>query len=342
MRALLSFVLLTALAGLAGLLALLAVPEPAQPLPPRSGLDLASATNWGYQLQYVKPQLIPDAVDVLVVDYSRDGSAYRAFSRAQVEALRQRAGGRRRVVLCYLSIGEAESYRYYWKYSWNGRPPAWLGAENAAWKGNFDVQFWSPEWQRVILDPRPAPKSMFERIAAVLFAPDKGYIDHIIEAGFDGVYLDRIDAYEKAYAARPSARADMIAFVTAISRYAKVRRPGFLIVPQNGEELLTDAGYRRVIDGVGKEDLLFGEKGDGVPNAPDDSRHATALLDRVRAEGRPVFVVEYLSDSARQLAAARSLRELGFVPLFAERGLKLPPVPVAAPPEGEIPARVAH
>jgi endo-alpha-1,4-polygalactosaminidase (GH114 family) len=32
-----------------------------------------------------------------------------------------------------------------------------------------------------------------------------------------------------------------------------------LIVPQNAEELLDDAAYRAVIDGIAKEDLLFGD-----------------------------------------------------------------------------------
>ncbi len=51
----------------------------------------------------------------------------------------------------------------------------------------------------------------------------------------------------------------MIAFVTKLAAHARGRKPGFLVVPQNGEELLTDAGYRAVIDGIGKEDILYGE-----------------------------------------------------------------------------------
>ena len=39
-------------------------------------------------------------------------------------------------------------------------------------------------------------------------------------------------------------------------------------MPQNGEELLDDAGYRAVIDGIAKEDLLFGEGRSKHPNKP--------------------------------------------------------------------------
>lgn len=36
-------------------------------------------------------------------------------------------------MLVYLSVGEAEDYRPYWKAAWKKRPPAWLGSSNSAW-----------------------------------------------------------------------------------------------------------------------------------------------------------------------------------------------------------------
>ena len=63
----------------------------------------------------------------------------------------------------------------------------------------------------------------------------------------------------------------MIAFVQALAARARALKPGFLIVPQNAEELLTDQAYRAVIDGLGKEDLLFGEiKEQATEYAPVD------------------------------------------------------------------------
>ena len=35
-------------------------------------------------------------------------------------------------------------------------------------------------------------------------------------------------------------------------------KPGFLVIAQNAEGLLSDRAYRSVIDGLGKEDLLYG------------------------------------------------------------------------------------
>ena len=77
-----------------------------------------------------------------------------------------------------MSIGEAEDYRYYWDDSWKRGSPEWLEAENLRWRGNFVVRYWDPEWKSIV------------------FGNAEAYLDRIIAAGFDGVYLDIIDGYE--------------------------------------------------------------------------------------------------------------------------------------------------
>lgn len=315
------------LAAAAGLYAIL--PPPALQLAPRSGPAIAAAKSWGYQLQNIETRLIPDEIDVLVIDHSRDGTSGRAFTPADVASLQRRSDGRPRIVLSYLSIGEAESYRAYWQRAWSKQPPAWLGAENPAWKGNYAVQYWLPAWQRLIFNSAIRSDALADRFWRLLAGAEKPYLDRILEAGFDGVYLDRVDAFEKLARERPEAKADMAAFVAGISAYAKSRRPGFLVVPQNGEALLADPRYVETIDGVGKEDLLYGESGDGNPNVPTDTRSEIALLNNAKAAGRPVFVIEYLAEEALQRKAAADLGQLGFIPLFAGRQLTLPP---ALPP----------
>ncbi len=83
-----------------------------------------------------------------------------------------------RLVICYMSIGEAENYRFYWQNSWNSSKPQWLEAENPDWAGNYKVRYWYPEWQ------------------AIIFGNSNSYLDRILSAGFDGVYLDIVDAFE--------------------------------------------------------------------------------------------------------------------------------------------------
>ena len=230
MRAFLITFALLAAAAWAGLNALNQLPDPGAPLSTRTGPGIASVKAWGYQLQKINPRQIPAAIDLIVVDLT----ARDAVAANDIEALRTRPDGTKRIVLCYLSIGEAENYRAYWQRRWATSPPVWLGPENPAWKGNFAVNFWHPEWQGLILAPiNRAALPAWKRLLLVLFPQPKPYLDNILEAGFDGVYLDRIDAYEKGLEVRASAQNDMIAFVEAISTYAKKRRPGFLVVPRS-------------------------------------------------------------------------------------------------------------
>ena len=200
---------LAALAMVAGVFAaglVLRAPARSLPLPPRDGPSIAAAKSWGYQLQNISAGSIPDAIDIMVVDYSRDGGAGRVLTGREVAALKVRSDGSRRIVLCYLSIGEAESYRGYWRETWPAKPPPWLGPENPKWKGNYDVAFWEPAWQRLIVAPDPTGLTLVQRLKSALDPAPYAYLDTIIDAGFDGVLLDRVDAYE-AYDKAPEFRA---------------------------------------------------------------------------------------------------------------------------------------
>lgn len=96
------------------------------------------------------------------------------LTASDVEALKVKANGGSRLVICYMSIGEAEDYRYYW----DSLDKALLCKENPDWEGNFAVKYWEPDWQSVI------------------YGNDQSYLKKILNAGFNGVYLDIIEAYE--------------------------------------------------------------------------------------------------------------------------------------------------
>jgi len=114
--------------------------------------------------------------DVIIMDlFFNDGTP---FSASGIRSLKVKPNGGKRLVICYLSIGEAENYRYYWKKEWNTHPPEWLAAENPNWPGDYKVKYWDPQWQ------------------AIIYGNDNSYMHKIMTAGFDGVYLDVIDAYE--------------------------------------------------------------------------------------------------------------------------------------------------
>jgi hypothetical protein len=68
--------------------------------------------SWRYQLQGVNPYVVANSsADLVVIDYSGDNGA---FTKAQVEQMQRKSDGSRRIMLSYMSIGEAEDYRWYW------------------------------------------------------------------------------------------------------------------------------------------------------------------------------------------------------------------------------------
>jgi cysteinyl-tRNA synthetase len=327
---------LVAIAASLGAFALSRLPWQRAGLPPRDGPAITSAKAWGYQLQKLDPRRVPDHVDILVTDYSRDGTNEAVLTIEDIRRLQRRRDGSRRIVLSYLSIGEAETYRYYWMPTWRFMRPRWLGDENPEWKGNYPVRYWLSDWQSVIVKPDP---TRLDWLAERILPWRMPYLDRIIDAGFDGVYLDRVDVYAEFEDKRRSARRDMIAFVERIAAYARARRPGFLIVPQNGEELLSNRGYVAAIDAIAKEDLLFGAHDERKPNSEREVAEAVASLDRVTAAGKPVLMVEYVDDPAQQAKALVTAREKGYLPLFARRALdrvpeKVPELPPPVPPSG--------
>ena len=308
----------------------------------RPANPLAAARSWGYQLQGPDVRtLAASPYDVLVIDYSRDGSQDAAFTASDLAILKKKPDGSRRVVLSYMSIGEAEESRFYWNPAWihkGGRrvaiapgAPKWLDSQNGeGWLDNFKVKYWDPDWQSVIIGP-----GMF--------------LDRIIAAGFDGVYLDIIDGFEffETRDRRKSARQDMITFVERIAKTARLKRPDFLIVPQNGEELLQSSAYRAVVSAIGKEDIFYDQKKGvdintrcTVDKRPDKMiRDVGEDLKLGLDDQITVLSVEYLRDDTRNVAeipeAEKIIRKSGYIPYFADRKLRalhpvsMPPAAVA-------------
>lgn len=275
---------------------------------------LGAARAWAYQLQKADPAALAQLPhDVLVIDYSRHGDQAGAFTAAEIARLRRKPDGSRRIVLAYMSVGEAETYRYYWHWTWGGTwygdllglvlAPSWLGPENEEWGGNYAVRYWQKGWQDIILG-------------------QGGYLDRIVAAGFDGVYLDKIDSCLEAIAkGRASARDDMRTFVRRIAERGRAQSPGFLVMPQNGEELLDDAAYVAMIDGLGKEDLLYGEFKERTANPQQVIARRVAMLAPLKAAAKPILAVEYVNDPAAIAQARQVLEAHGYVPLFADRDL---------------------
>ena len=121
-----------------------------------------------------------------------------------------------------MSVGEAETYRSYWQSNWNTSPPTFLLGADPDWPGSYNVKFWDPAWQQIVISQAVA----------------------LAQAGYNGLMLDVVDAYAVASVAAADggvdqARADMQRFVLSISAATKAVNPEFKIVADNALDLLT-------------------------------------------------------------------------------------------------------
>jgi cysteinyl-tRNA synthetase, unknown class len=251
--------------------------------------------------------------DAVITDYAENGHEATRFTPGQIAALQHSPGGAKRV-LAYMSIGEAETYRWYWQKKWDanldGVPdkgaPSWLGRSNPDWLDNYKVRFWEPGWQKLI------------------FGTPQSYLDKIIADGYDGVYLDIIDAYEywgpggEGRPVRPTAAQDMVDFVRALAHYARVvkGKPDFAIFPQNGAALGRHPEYMAVVTGIGQEDTWY--NGDKV--SPWTAENVRAL-ERFKHAGKPVLCTDYCRRPAHIDRFYGKARALGFVPYATVRDL---------------------
>ena len=114
--------------------------------------------------------------DIIIIDPFFQGTE--EFTKSEISSLKLKNNRGARLVIAYMSIGEAEDYRYYWESDWAKDDPSWLADENPDWEGNYKARYWEKEWQDII------------------YGNDDSYLGKILDAGFDGVYLDIIDAFE--------------------------------------------------------------------------------------------------------------------------------------------------
>lgn len=103
------------------------------------------------------------------------------FTSAEIAQLKKKSNGGKRLVVCYLNIGSAENWRYYWRKTWKLHSPDFLEKEYEGYDNEFWVKFWDRKWQKII------------------YGNDKSYTKKIIDAGFDGIYMDNVEAYRALY-----------------------------------------------------------------------------------------------------------------------------------------------
>jgi cysteinyl-tRNA synthetase len=321
-------------------------PRTAEPYP---GVDLSKVEYWLYWLDVDLEQEMVDVIaasghDMVVIDFIPSESWNTDYPMAQVvEQLHQ--APHPKLVIAYIDIGEAESYRAYWQEGWGIGNPEWIISEDPdGWDENYPVAYWDQEWQAIWLS-------------------EGGLLDQIVEAGFDGVYLDWVEAYsdERVMDAAQEEGLDpvqeMIDWVGAISEHTRSRCPNCVVIAQNAAELVEYERYVETIDAIAQEQVWFDGGADNEPPGdcplprseaeidsdeyyrslpptcqdqfdqyPDSTLHVSSqwylsYLIQAQEVGLVVFTVDYALDANNIAWVYRTSRANGFIPLVTNRGL---------------------
>ncbi len=116
--------------------------------------------------------------DIILIDLFFQGTE---LTPSDIAQLKTKPGGQQRLVISYISIGSAEKFRYYWQPDWKQNHPSWIKKPYSGYDDEFWIEFWHSEWKNLI------------------YGNDNSYIKKIINAGFDGAYLDNVEAYYFLY-----------------------------------------------------------------------------------------------------------------------------------------------
>lgn len=258
-------------------------------------LGWKDVNDWHYQLQnanYV--QLADSKYDLIVMDSEPEEPP----NRNVIDRIKCSGEGEK-LVLSYLAIGEIEDYRYFWQDDWAVGSPPWIGSPNPNWPGDYYVRYWEPEWKKILMG---SPESR---------------VDRIVEAGFDGVYLDNIDSYQIFLSENPDAIEDMRQLVSELAVYArrKSANPDFGVFVQNAAELIEVVGpsWIEPLTGIGKEEAFFWAMDERVDS--EEQEWNTRYLDQWVKAGKIVLSVDYVAKESNRHSAVNDARERGYIPL---------------------------
>jgi cysteinyl-tRNA synthetase len=233
-----------------------------------------------------------------VIDLARDaGADY--FTAGEIRALQE--SGKK--VLAYFEIGTLEDFRPEHS-AVRGRSGDLILNRWADWPNEHFARYWDARWWDMVVRPR---------------------LDQALRAGFDGAYLDTPLAYEEVDLARSGGQdrgglaCAMVALIAKISGYAKARRPGFWIVPQNAPELRRYPGYTAAIDGIGMEELFF--RATDSPCTESFCGENLAEARALRDGGKFVLAVDYATHPDHTSTACARYRTERFTGYVAVREL---------------------
>ncbi|AMW32087.1 cysteinyl-tRNA synthetase, unknown class [Fervidobacterium changbaicum] len=256
-------------------------------------------------------ELMPVKTDLVVIDYSADGTDKKAFKREDLAPLK--AQGKK--VFAYLNFAVAEDWRFYWK-SLN---KALILGPLGDWPGEYYVKYWYSEWYDVV----------------------KQYMKKITTAGFDGVVLDWINVYQHSKLQQLSGKSENGLKMAIVENLRKLIKdfPNIEYVLINGEDILIEfPEFREKVKYVLVESLFFHKAVLAINTKEFFSR--LNKLTELQKYGITILSVEYIdngnpfdSTNAERINTYVSLaRKYGFRYYIARLDMKLNAVNVPRVP----------
>ena len=309
---------------------------------PPSKMTLDKVRFWAYNIQDVNTReqhdvLVGTHFDMYVLEPVVTEMGEEEFNiSGLVEEIRQHNIATRGVdpiILAYIDVGQAETWRWYWDSSWSVGDPEWIvGEDPDGWEGNLPVAYWDPTWEDIVIY---GYKGMSQ-------------VEFTLQAGFDGIYMDWIEAFSDENVIHHAKRngvdtADaMFTFIDKIRTYARTESPNanpqYLIIAQNASDLYEEnpSHYRSLIDAIALEAIWY--DGEGGFDDWDDPAGFNELTNnlypgwteevledvlQIKAE-MPVFCVEYAQDVGEDTTGSDAYQlahEYGLIPTVSRRSL---------------------
>lgn len=217
-------------------------------------------------------------------------------SHPSIEAVRKKT-----VLIAYVSIGEAETYRKYWA---NAEGQDWVLGKNPNWPGNYYVDVRSSEWKHIITDE---------------------VIPDLIGKGFEGIMMDTIDTAVMLETGDPEKYAGSNEAMAGLIKSIHDTYPELLLISNNGFAILEEiAPY---LDGMLTEDIYMMPDfaNNSYKKVPaEESAYKISILTKLMKEHKmPVFIVDYIPQKDKALISEdiSKIKRLRFKPYIAEKDL---------------------